>query len=450
MRRKILFILALSITFFVVFFTAFFLMMPTDAVRHLAEKTIEKQLGYKQAVEIDNLSISPLLNLSLQNFKLTPRQNVSDAAAFATEGGSFNGFYCAPYVEPQPFIIDNAEIFPSLSAALKRTFSGQFDLQIQDGKIDGNIQAKANTIEITAHADNISLNEFALLSNLSGMQIYGGLTFDMRAVLEKSNIQELTLSLNATNTALCPKRLKLDVPGLPFFELPFTVFGNIEAVLEIHKDKLKIVKLTSDGPDIKLNINGDIFLKSSKTPIPRLAIDATITPSNAWIEEHDMKAIYQLCEKLDDGSIKLSLKGTVKKLKHDCGTPVATATENTPPQTETPSNDDKNSPAKNDTSTNSKKKNNITADFPTNHTDNNAPPTRARPAIRGNIPASPRQTDDNHSLRHSRPQSRNAIINRKLDAIDKSIDSDIQNDPRNSERRRATSRNIRHASDESN
>ena len=35
-----------------------------------------------------------------------------------------------------------------------------------------------------------------------------------------------------------------------------------------------------------------------------------------------MKAIYQLCEKHDDGSIHLEVTGTTKKPKMDCGTPI--------------------------------------------------------------------------------------------------------------------------------
>ena len=44
--------------------------------------------------------------------------------------------------------------------------------------------------------------------------------------------------------------------------------------------------------------------------------------NKSWVEDNDMKVIYQVCEKLDDGGIRLTLRGTTKKLKHDCGTPI--------------------------------------------------------------------------------------------------------------------------------
>ena len=121
---------------------------------------------------------------------------------------------------------------------------------------------------------------------------------------------------------LIMERIKLNISSMPFIEMPFTVFGDIEAVIELQKDKLIIEQLTSTGPDIKLNVSGDIILKSDKNPSPRLNLTATILPSEAWINDNNMNAIYKICEKHDDGSIKLKLNGTTKRLKHDCGTPI--------------------------------------------------------------------------------------------------------------------------------
>ena len=148
-------------------------------------------------------------------------------------------------------------------------------------------------------------------------------------------LQELRAQITSTSTVMCPKRIKLNISSMPFIEMPFTVFGDIEAVIELQKDKLVIEELTSTGPDIKLNVKGDVLLKSEKNPNPRLNITATILPSQDWIDNNNMNAIYKICEKHDDGSIELKLNGSSKRLKHDCGTPIPE------PETETPpSNDD--------------------------------------------------------------------------------------------------------------
>lgn len=331
MRRKILTFIGVLLLFIVVFVLAIFWALPTESIRHLAEKTIEKQFKQEQSVEIEDLSISPLLNVTIKKFQMRPRNPEPIAENLRTAGGEFEGFWCAPYVEEQPFVIDKIFINPSVFKLIKKKPQGRFELDILDGKIKGELKSKGNLLEVSAAAQDISMNEFVLLSNLTKMQIYGNLEFDTRAVLEGSRLADVELELTAANTAICPKRLKLNTPSLPYFELPFTVFGNINATISVEKDKLKIHKLVSDGPDIKLDVKGSVTMKSPTNDLPRFDIEADITPSAEWMEANKMKAIYQLCEKLDDGSIHLSLTGTSKKPKIDCGTPIPEPVEETVP-----------------------------------------------------------------------------------------------------------------------
>ncbi len=322
MRRKLLIGLLIGILFIIVFFAAIFFMLPTDSIRHFAEKTLEKQLKQEQSVEIDDLSISPLLNVTVKGFQMRPRNPEEIPENLHTAGGDFNGYYCAPYVEEQAVTIDKAFINPKIIPSIKGKPEGKFELTIQEGTIEGEIRSQDNAMEITADGENISLNEFTLLSNITKMQIFGGLGFNLRAVVEKKSVAEMHLTMKITASALCPKRIKLDMGGMPFIELPFTVFGDIDAELDLQKDKITIEKLTSTGPDIQLNVTGDVTLKSNKNASPRLNIVADIHPSEEWVTNNNMKVIYQLCEKHDDGSIHLRLNGTTKKLKPDCGTPI--------------------------------------------------------------------------------------------------------------------------------
>ena len=322
MRRRILTILGIFILFIVVFVVSIFLMLPTESIRHFIEKTLEKQLKYEQSVEIGDLSISPLMNVTMKNFQMKPRKIEAVDEKFSTAGGDFNGFWCAPYVEEQAFIVDEIFISPKVFKSIKGKPEGKFELQIQGGVIDGELKSQGEVMEVTAEGTAISMNEFALLSNLTKMQIYGELYFDLRAALEKSKVAELQLDMTAANTAMCPKRIKLNMGGVPYIEVPFTVFGNIEADLEIKKNKVNIHSLKSDGPDISLNVTGEIGLKTKDTPNPSIDIRADIFPSEEWVTENNMKAIYQLCEKHDDGSIHLEVTGNTKKPKMDCGTPI--------------------------------------------------------------------------------------------------------------------------------
>lgn len=345
MRRKILLIPGIVVLFVIAFAGAVFWMLPADAIRHFAEKTIEKQLNQKQGIEIETIRVSPLLNATIKGFRMTPRAVSSSEPALATDGGTFDGFYCAPYVEEQAFVVDSIFVSPKISSLISKKPEGKFKLQIQDGTIEGDIKSIDKKMQITAAGGSISLNEFALLSNFTKTQLYGMLQFDLRAAANAGKLAELVLKMKSVNTAMCPKRIKLNVPGIPFIEFPFTVFGNISADIEIVNDKVIINELTSDGPDIELKVTGDIMLKSGKSSDIRLNLDAEIKPSQQWVEDNGMNVIYQVCEKLDDGSIKLSLRGTTKKIRHDCGTPVPEPAAETPQTGDAADGDIKAEPA---------------------------------------------------------------------------------------------------------
>lgn len=335
MRRKILLYIGISLAFSTLFFVAFFLMLPTAPIRHFIEKTIEQQFKQKQSAEILDLSISPLLNLQINNFKMTPRSREPLDPKLASVGGMFDGYYCAPSVGPEPFMIDRLFVKPNLFSLISRKPKAQFEIDLKEGKLNGSLQTKGPLYEILAKAENVSLNEFSLLSNLTQTQIYGNLNTDIRTVIEKNKLMEFFLGLDIENTVLCPKRIKLDMGGIPYIEVPFTIFGNIKGNIEIAGERLIIHQLTSDGPDIKFAVTGDVFLKSEKNREERIDVEMMILPSESWLEENSMSVIYQVCRKQADGSITLKLSGSMKRLKKDCGTPIPQAMTDTPPRPKT-------------------------------------------------------------------------------------------------------------------
>ncbi len=321
MRRKLLILLGISVLSLVVFVLAIFLTLPSDKFRHFAEKTIENKLKQSQTVEIEDISVSPMLNITAKGFKMTPRVSSPPQTVFETEDKIINDYFCASSVEEVPFIIDEISVDPALLETLKKKPSGSFKLKLKGGSVKGDVKSRDKLIEVVSSGQKISLNDFALLSNYTKFQIYGDLQFDLRAVITGSKLAELSATALSAETVMCPKRLKLNAE-IPYIDLPFTTFGNIEADIEIKNNRLVINKLTSDGPDVKLDVTGDISLKSPAEPNPRLNIKAIITPDAKWVADNDMKSIYQLCEKHEDGSIHLTLKGTTKRIKRDCGTPI--------------------------------------------------------------------------------------------------------------------------------
>ena len=321
MISKILRFLVVFVLFVGILYVALCLLFPTDSVRHYAEKSLEKALKQEQTVEIKSIRISPLLNVTVKDFSMTPR-TLDDEQHFETKGGEFDGYSCAPYIESMPFTIKEAFVSPKILKTVRNTPEGTFKLKFDAGSVEGDFKTRSKVMEVNAKGKDISLNEFALLSNLTKMQIYGALEFTLRTIIEKGKLAELNVDMTASNIAVCPKRLQLKSPSLPYIDLPFVVLGDVTAEFELKKDHLTIISLKSTGPDLQIDAKGDVWLKSAERTVPTLEIEADILPSEEWVKANNMKVLYQVCEKHDDGSIYLKLSGTTKKIKHDCGTPI--------------------------------------------------------------------------------------------------------------------------------
>lgn len=415
MKGKFLFIIGVAILSIIAFvLSLFYFISNDDSLRYSVEKFIEKGLGQKQSVEIESIRVSPLLNVTARNFKITPRE-ITTTRTPVSSSDVIDGFYCAETIEDVPFVISEVFVNPSIFSSLMGYPTGKYKLTIdENGYIEGEVvtslksededseeesaeedsespnarnarntragrnvknedteeenendadsskdSPKTKQMVVTAKAEEISLNTFSLLSNYAKMQIYGTLGFDINVVAEsqqqaaestnrknarkktsvsssgKQTVNEVDANIKLSNTALCPKRIKLNISSVPYIDLPFTVLGNIQAEIEYRDGVLKIIRFASDGPDIMFDISGTIKLKTRKEQAkissdPAININATITPSPEWVEANNMKMIYQLCRKQDDGSIKLTLTGTAKKPKHSCGTPIPEAPKAAP------------------------------------------------------------------------------------------------------------------------
>ena len=383
MPRKLLAGLGITVLFILTFIVAVFLVFPMDAVRHFAEKTVEKQLKQKHSVEIEKMSVRPLLNVTLQKVKLTPREVDDSASNMATAEGEYNGYFCPGTVETMPFTIDEIFVNPAIFSSIGGNPGGEFAIKLAHGEVEGELitktlgrgdeestdgnreenetikaekaknrsrakvknnadedsenradsksrqnaktsaAAKKNQLmNIKADGKNISLSDLGILSNTLRALIYGTLDFNANVVLQQSKIINMELNSTIYETAVCPKRIKLNMGGIPYLELPFIMLGAVDVDIEIKDDKLVINSFTSTGPDIIVDASGDVSLKSQKTPVPRFNLSIKVTPSPEWLEKNSMDSIYTMCRRQDDGSIQISLKGTTKKPKMDCGTPI--------------------------------------------------------------------------------------------------------------------------------
>lgn len=339
--KKIIISILASLGFLLLTLLLLVFVFPNVSLKHLIEKSAEKQLKYAQRIEIGSIRISPLGNIRAINLLITSRLNEEPDPNLAVEGGVFDGFYCAPQVGFDPFAIGEILIKPSIRSLIAKKPNATFALSLSRddndtlGNIEGALDSKSEFRKVTLNAKDISLNEFTLLSNFIKVQLHGLLNLDTNLILDTGNqIVDLSLNMNAANTVMCPKRLKLNMGGVPFIELPFTRFGNIEASLSSAQDQaINIDKFTTDGPDLMINAHGQIWLKTPQNPEMRVDLTIIVQPGQEWLEQHSMQVIYSVCRKQDDGSIELRLSGSGKNIRKDCGKPII---EELPPASDTP------------------------------------------------------------------------------------------------------------------
>lgn len=384
MQRKLLLAIGLVALFIVTFVVAVFWAFPKDAVRHYAEKSLEKAMKGKQIFEIKDMSVSPLLTVTLNDVTMKPATFEQTPEYLMTAEGEYSGYYCAKYVEVMPFIIDQILVDPDVLKVATGIPNGQFEINLSGGSILGKLvttkslaqveeretdnptdsedAAKEETkprrkarkakdadeaddasaekpkrglpslkakksdplvMNLNAKGQQIDLNRFAILSNYTGAQFYGELNFDTRVKLEDNQLKSMDVNMTMLSTALCPKRIKVNMGGIPYLELPFTILGDIAGKIAIENGVVTINELKSSGPDLVVEVHGTVTLPNGKNvKEPKFDLDIMVLPSEEWLETNSMDAIYQICRRQADGSIEVKLSGSGKRMKPDCGKPI--------------------------------------------------------------------------------------------------------------------------------
>ena len=384
MQRKLLLAIGLVALFILTFVVAVFWAFPKDSVRHYAEKSLEKVTKGKQIFEIKDMSVSPLLTVTLSDVTMKPATFEQTPEYLMTAEGEYSGYYCAKYVEIMPFIVDQIFVDPDILKLPTGLPNGQFEIKLSGGSILGKLvtakssaqveeSEKANSTDseddakeetkprrkarkskeaeeaddapaekpkrvlsalkakkaeplvmnLNAKGQQINLNSFALLSNYTGAQFYGELNFDTRAKLENNQLKAMDVNVTMLSTALCPKRIKVNMGGIPYLELPFTILGDIAGKISIDNGVVTINELKSSGPDLVVDVHGTVTLPNGKSvKEPKFNLNITVLPSEEWLETNSMDAIYQICRRQADGSIEVKLSGSGKRIKPDCGTPI--------------------------------------------------------------------------------------------------------------------------------
>ena len=148
MQRKLLLAVGLVSLFILTFVISIFLAFPTDSIRHLAESNLSKMSNGKQIFEIKEMSVSPLLNVTLKNMSMKPSTSEPTPEHLMTKEDTYSGYYCAKSVEVMPFLIDRIFINPSLYKTLTNLPTGTFEINVSDGTITGKLTSRPLSAEV--------------------------------------------------------------------------------------------------------------------------------------------------------------------------------------------------------------------------------------------------------------------------------------------------------------
>ncbi|MDX9722057.1 MAG: type II secretion system protein GspN [Myxococcota bacterium] len=302
-----------------------FLTLPEDKLQLLVERNVEKALDHEYRVEMDGFDFSLLSGVRLERVMLSPRFTASEDDKLGTKPlpddpeAPENQYFCPASVDPVPMIIDSLWVDPSWFALLGGKFDGSFGLEAAGGSIAGSLGSSDGEDLLEASIESVALQRFTLLRNKLGMHLVGQLNGAAELSFgESMSLSGGFLSIDMRNVVLCPKRVAMTNPNVPFFDLPLTRMGNIKGRVEVKQRRLEFKDFQGEGEDMALQVQGSIQLPTPNIPKTRYDLRINLRPSEQWLQDNDMGILFTICRRFEDGSLQIVVSGEAGALKRDC------------------------------------------------------------------------------------------------------------------------------------
>ncbi len=314
-----------SLFFFFVICTLIFVYftLPTEEISHFISQRIEKELGYKYDVQIEDVTLLPVAKARLSDIRVDRLGQAPLDPKLAVNEEVYGKIFCPAQVGNEPIYVESIDVVPSLFSLIRKKVDADIELEIAGGSVEAHVAQNKGNFAFKS----LKLAQLTLLSNLTRVPVNGDLsaTFSTSFVPSGKSfrLRDTQVDMQIEDVSICPARIATKTPSLPFFELPFTVLGDIKfiAKLDNAQDILRIETLTASGPDIAFEATGDILLKTPQRREIELDVEITIRPSAEWLKANSMGIIYKICKKYPDDSIILQLSGSLAHLRKDCGKP---------------------------------------------------------------------------------------------------------------------------------
>ena len=276
-----------TIVFFMLFLAlSLYLTFPTEALKKRVESEIDNNTGFH--AEIDSISFSPFLKLSINGLRLDKR---------------------AKDISIQ---VDELKIKPSVLSLLLDNKSVPFEAKIGEGKVDGNVVFGPDTNSLSSVRAELKNVHTDLISSFTksgadSPEFDGNIDGVVNVDFGQRNTQDVSGSFNFTSDNMSISKLTFEGFTLPSYK---NLLVNLNGKIE--KKKTVIDELSFENNDFDLLMVGSMPLiweikKGGKLDL-RLNLNLKSDEAKSGLLQAFMK-------KETDGSLSAKIAGTTSKPK---------------------------------------------------------------------------------------------------------------------------------------
>lgn len=263
---------------FAVFLVALILTFPDQRLKEIATVQIEKQLGGKYDVAIQDLDLWWLSGIQLKEVKISERVKDPGMDAGAPEGpkdakAKQNSGNDGGMPEKEPLVVDIPRVaagFSPVLSVLNFAPTVDFLVDLGGGDISGSYVQSGSERVLEVDINQIDLAKTAVLESYLGVPIRGELGGEIELVLHPTQSRIVGGDIQLKGRALRVDKAVLETNKLgpvAFIDVPETDFGQLDAHMSIGPDKDKSKSKMEfdefrfhDGKDVRGQIWGNIDL----------------------------------------------------------------------------------------------------------------------------------------------------------------------------------------------
>ncbi|MDB4977517.1 MAG: ral secretion pathway protein [Myxococcaceae bacterium] len=315
-RERILSLLGYNAFFWLVFWLCAYWTFPYERLAaYITDKIAESGSGY--TMEIGALSPYWLTGVELEQVKIQ-----KSAATALAEPPDAKG-----KAAPSPAIrIETAHARLGLFSLLFGGKSLGFDAELGDGEIDGSYKEDGDETKIVARLSKVDLAKLGLLESFVSLPMKGTLTGDFDLTLGKQPTKTNgTVKLGISALTIGDGKAKVKLGTMGGLTIDPINAGEVTIELAVKEGTGTVKRLTTSGPDLKLDGSGDIRFAQ---PLSRsrlgilLRLKLTDTYKNKTPRTKTMFALLEgtgspqvAAAKTSEGAYQLRLSGTFAALR---------------------------------------------------------------------------------------------------------------------------------------